>query len=90
VCTTLGSQGARLRSRTDDLTEPAIAAADDVVDQDGAGDTFAATVVAARLRGLSWAGALRVAAQVTARAVTVAGPMAVALGPDDLHGTSGT
>lgn len=84
VCRTLDAAGARLRAGAIDVHVPAVAAPDQVVDADGAGDTFAAAVIAARMRGADWVDAMRVAARVVARAIAVEGPMSVALSAADL------
>ena len=80
----MAADGARLRAGRLDLTIPAVAPAEQVVDPDGAGDTFAGAVIAARMRGSTWGDAIRAASQVVARAITVAGPMTMTLRPDDL------
>jgi len=85
ICATLAADGARLRGPgAEEVRFPAIARAEDVVDPDGAGDTFAGATIAARLAGLGWADAVRVAGAVVARAITVPGPMTVDLSPADL------
>lgn len=84
VCRTMAADGARVRTAHLDLTVPAVAAADDVVDPDGAGDTFAGAAIAARLRGRDWPASVHIAARVVARAIGVPGPMSFPLGPDDL------
>jgi tagatose kinase len=84
VCRTMAADGARLRAGRLDLTIPAVAPAEQVVDPDGAGDTFAGAVIAARMRGSTWGDAIRAASQVVARAITVAGPMTMTLRPADL------
>jgi tagatose kinase len=88
VCRTMAEQGARLRTGELDLHIPAAAPPDAVVDPDGAGDTFAGAVIAGRLHGLDWSAAANAAARIVARAITVAGPMTVPLGRDDLSGNS--
>jgi sugar/nucleoside kinase (ribokinase family) len=84
VCQTMAEAGARIRHGELDLFVPAVALPDEVLDPDGAGDTFAGAVIAARLRGADWAAATFAAARVVARAIAVPGPMTVALTSDDL------
>ncbi len=88
VCRTMAADGARLRAGEVDLTVPAGASADQVVDPDGAGDTFAGAVIAARMHGATWSAAVQAASRVVARAVTVPGPMTIALSRDDLAGST--
>lgn len=84
VCHTSAQAGARIRDGVVDERILAVASAGDVVDPDGAGDTFAAAVIAARLRGLGWAAAVTAAARVVAHAISVNGPMTADLAPDEL------
>lgn len=84
VCRTMAADGARLRAGRLDLFVPAVAPAAQVVDPDGAGDTFAGAVIACRMRGSAWGEAVQAASRVVARAITVAGPMTMELRPDDL------
>lgn len=84
LCQTMAQAGARIRHGELDRAIPAVASPDEVVDPDGAGDTFAAAVIAARLRGFDWATAASTAAAVVARAIAVRGPMTAALSPEDL------
>lgn len=84
VCTTLGADGARLRTGALDLRVAAVASPAHVVDPDGAGDTFAGAVIAGRLHGLYWVDAVHVASRLVARAIAVPGPMSVPIGPHDL------
>ncbi len=88
VCRTMAADGARLRTGELDLSVAAGASADRVVDPDGAGDTFAGAVVAARMHGAAWDEALHAASRVVARAVTVPGPMTIPLTRDDLAGSN--
>lgn len=81
VCRTMAAGGARLVVG-DVVTEAgAVARQDEVVDPDGAGDTFAAAVIAARLAGLDWPLSLTFASEVVARAIAVPGPMTADLSP---------
>ena len=84
VCETMAEAGARVRHGELDLHVPAVASPQDVVDPDGAGDTFAGAVIAARMRGADWAAATSFAAAIVARAIAVPGPMTVALSSADL------
>lgn len=84
VCQTMAEAGARIRDRELDQFIPAVAKPEEVLDPDGAGDTFAGAVIAARMRGADWATATSTAARVVARAIAVPGPMTVALSPADL------
>jgi fructokinase len=85
VCRTSGSNGARLRSGDLDVAVPAVATAEQVVDADGAGDTFAGAIIAARMGGLDWQSAVHTAARLVARAIAVPGPMTLDLHPSDLN-----
>jgi sugar/nucleoside kinase (ribokinase family) len=85
VCRTSAADGARLRDGRVDIAVPALARADQVVDADGAGDTFAGAVIAARIAGLDWPSAVRAAARVVARAIGVPGPMTVDVHPAELQ-----
>jgi sugar/nucleoside kinase (ribokinase family) len=85
ICRTSGADGARLRVGHVDIAVPAVASAEQVVDADGAGDTFAGATIAARLAGQDWPSAVRTAAGLVARAIAVPGPMTVDLDPSDLH-----
>lgn len=85
VCRTSAAEGARLRAGHLDIAVPAIATPAQVVDADGAGDTFAGATIAARMAGLDWPSAVHVAAGVVARAIAVPGPMTVDVQPSDLH-----
>ena len=80
----MAEAGARVRHGELDLHVPAVARPQEVVDPDGAGDTFAGAVIAARLSGADWAEATTTAARIVARAIAVPGPMTVELGPADL------
>jgi len=85
VCTTAAAAGARLaRPDLAEVSIPAIARPDQVVDPDGAGDTFAGATIAALLAGLAWEEAVGAASAVVARAISVPGPMTVDLSPADL------
>lgn len=84
VCRTMAGDGARLRGAGVDVSVPAVAEPHEVVDPDGAGDTFAAAAIAARMRGMDWTDALGAASRVVARAIAVEGPMSARLGPADL------
>lgn len=84
ICQTLAHEGARVRHGELDQVVPAVARPDEVVDPDGAGDTFAACVIAARLHGADWARAVSAASALVARAIAVAGPMTVPFTQDDL------
>jgi hypothetical protein len=84
VCQTMAEAGARIRHREVDVRVPAVATPDEVVDPDGAGDTFAGAAIAARLRGADWVTAASIASAVVARAIAVPGPMTATLGPDAL------
>jgi sugar/nucleoside kinase (ribokinase family) len=84
VCRTMAAAGARLRATGVDVFVAARAAAHEVVDPDGAGDTFAGAAIAARMHGADWRDALEAAARVVARAIAVEGPMSARLGPADL------
>lgn len=84
VCQTMAQAGARIRHHDLDLFVPAVASPDEVVDPDGAGDTFAGAVTAARLQGCDWPTAASAAAAIVARAIAVPGPMTAALSPHDL------
>lgn len=84
VCHTSAEAGARIRDGDLDERVPAVASVGDVVDPDGAGDTFAAAVIAARLRGLGWAAAVGAAARVVAHAISVSGPMTADFEPGEL------
>jgi sugar/nucleoside kinase (ribokinase family) len=80
VCTTAAAEGARLRRpHAEEVFVPAIARPEEVVDPDGAGDTFAGATIAARLAGLDWQEAVAVASAVVARAIAVPGAMTVDL-----------
>lgn len=68
VLLTLGSAGALLYDSDGELATPAVRV--DTVDTAGAGDTFAATFVAARLRGIRAVAALRAAAAAAALTVS--------------------
>lgn len=85
VCRTMAGNGALVRVGGADVAVPAVAAPDEVIDPDGAGDTFAAAVIAARMSGLGFVDAARVASRVVARAIGVPGPMSVRLSPADLR-----
>src|SRR3954447_5936983 len=55
VCTPAAADGARLqRPGAEEVLIPAIARPDEVLDPDGAGDTFAGATIAALLAGLDW------------------------------------
>jgi sugar/nucleoside kinase (ribokinase family) len=90
VVATAAADGARLRRPGEpELRVPAVARPDEVVDPDGAGDTFAGAVIAAVLAGRSWPDAVRVASVVVARAIGVPGAMAAELSPADLAAGAG-
>ncbi|HEY2272357.1 MAG TPA: PfkB family carbohydrate kinase [Jatrophihabitantaceae bacterium] len=84
VCRTMAAAGARLRASGIDVSVPAVAQASEVVDPDGAGDTFAGAAIAARMLGRDWSDALEAASRVVARAIAVEGPMSARLAPGDL------
>lgn len=84
ICQTMAHDGARIRHGDFDQTVAAVARPDDVVDPDGAGDTFAGCVIAARLQGADWLAAVSAASVLVARAIAVPGPMAVSFSPRDL------
>ena len=84
VCTTMAADGARIRAGELDVFVPAVARPEEVLDPDGAGDTFAGAVIAGRMHGLDLTAAARAAARVVARAIGVRGPMSVALSAADL------
>jgi sugar/nucleoside kinase (ribokinase family) len=73
VCTTLGADGARVRSKELDVTVPAPPANE--VDPTGAGDIFAAGFIAATLDGEAPVEAARLGCRLAARSVEVLGPM---------------
>lgn len=73
VLLTLGGAGALLYGANGELATPAVSV--DAVDTTGAGDTFAATFVAARLRGIPAAAALRAAAAAAALTVSRRGTL---------------
>ena len=77
VCETHAEQGATVLRGEDRWDCPALADPTEVVDTDGAGDTFAGAFVAASMAGLALPDALRIASHAVARAVTVPGPMTV-------------
>lgn len=68
VVLTLGAQGAILLSSSKELraAAPSVAAVDTV----GAGDVFCGSLVAARVKSLSWSGALRAAVEAAAICVS--------------------
>jgi sugar/nucleoside kinase (ribokinase family) len=84
VCTTLGPGGCMVRTPTQSTSLPAVAPPAEVVDTDGAGDTFAAAFVAGMLAGSGVLRAAQLASHVVARAISVAGPMTVDLTPADV------
>jgi sugar/nucleoside kinase (ribokinase family) len=84
ICQTMAHEGARIRHGNLDQIVPAVAQPGEVVDPDGAGDTFAACVIAARWHGADWATAVSAASVLVARAIGVPGPMTVSLRPHDL------
>ena len=73
VLTTLGPKGARVRGLDVDVLVPAPEVRE--VDPTGAGDTFAAGFVAARLKGFDPASAVRLGCERAARSVETIGPM---------------
>ena len=87
VVATAAADGARLlRPGAPELRVAAVARPDEVVDPDGAGDTFAGAAIAAILAGRTWPDAVGVASVVVARAIGVQGAMAADLSPADLAG----
>ena len=85
VVATAAAAGARLRQpNAAPLPVAALARPEEVVDPDGAGDTFAGAVIAAVLAGRTWPDAVHVASAVVARAIGVRGAMAADLTPADL------
>jgi sugar/nucleoside kinase (ribokinase family) len=84
VCTTVGAGGCVIATPVERVELPAASGGTDVIDTDGAGDTFAAGFIAAILCGAEPVDAARVAGRVAAKAVAAIGPMTVALTPADL------
>ena len=84
VCRTMAGDGARLRAGAIDVHVPAVLGPHEVVDPDGAGDTFAAAAIVSRMRGADWVDALGTASRVVAVAIAVEGPMSAPLTPADL------
>ena len=84
VCTTVGAAGCVVATPVERVELPAASGGTDVIDTDGAGDTFAAGFIAAIMSGAEPVAAARVAGRVAAKAVAVVGPMKVALTPADL------
>lgn len=84
ICTTFGPRGCAVATATGRTSLPALRAAEDVVDTDGAGDTFAAGFIAATLAGADPVAAAGVASRVVAKAIAVPGPMTVELSAAEL------
>ncbi|GLY88755.1 carbohydrate kinase family protein [Actinoallomurus iriomotensis] len=84
VCTTYGPGGAEVRERGSTTRLEAVPA--EVVDADGAGDTFAAAFIAASIAGASPVAAAGAGVRVAARAIGVEGPMTAELDPRLLDG----
>lgn len=86
VCTTVGAAGCVVATPVERVELPAASGGTDVIDTDGAGDTFAAGFIAAIISGATPVDAARVAGRVAAKAVAVVGPMTVAVTHADLAG----
>lgn len=84
VCTTLGADGCVVTTLHRQVTLAAVSGRTEVVDTDGAGDTFAAGFIAAVMAGAEPVAAANIAGRVVAKAIAVEGPMTVALSPSDL------
>jgi tagatose kinase len=84
VCTTYGPGGVEVRERGRTTRLDALPV--EVVDADGAGDTFAAAFIAASLAGASPIEAAGAGVRVAAHAIGVEGPMTVTPDPRLLNG----
>ncbi|GAB2844928.1 hypothetical protein GCM10027176_55900 [Actinoallomurus bryophytorum] len=84
VCTTYGPGGVEVRERGRRTRVDALPV--EVVDADGAGDTFAAAFIAASLTGASPVEAAGAGVRVAAHAIGVEGPMTVTPDPRLLDG----
>jgi tagatose kinase len=84
VCTTYGPGGVEVRERGRTTRLDALPV--EVVDADGAGDTFAAAFIAASLAGASPVEAAGAGVRVAAHAIGVEGPMTVTPHPGLLDG----